>query len=133
MASRNPQDLHPELRPLFSEWAARCEAAGLDVLVTCTYRSNAEQDALYEQGRTKPGAIVTKARGGQSEHNFMLNGRPASKAWDFVPLENGKAMWSDKHPVWKIAGQIAMDLGLNWYGRPGAPFKEFPHVALKKS
>lgn len=34
------------------------------------YRSNEEQDALYAQGRTTPGNIVTWARGGESPHNF---------------------------------------------------------------
>ena len=27
--------------------------------LTCTFRSNIEQDELYAQGRTKPGKIVT--------------------------------------------------------------------------
>lgn len=31
-----------------------------------TYRSNAEQNELYAQGRTKAGKIVTNAKGGQS-------------------------------------------------------------------
>ena len=29
-------------------------------------------------------------------------------------------------------GKIGMALGLNWYGRPDAPFREFPHFELKK-
>ncbi len=33
------------------------------------YRSIAEQNRLYAQGRTLPGPIVTNARGGQSNHN----------------------------------------------------------------
>lgn len=37
-----------------------------------TYR---EQDKLYDIGRKTPGKIVTKARGGQSYHNFGI-------AWD---------------------------------------------------
>lgn len=43
---------------------------GIYVGVAQGYRSKAEQDALYAQGRTKPGPIVTGARGGQSNHNF---------------------------------------------------------------
>lgn len=43
---------------------------GIYVCVAQAYRSKAEQDALYAQGRTKKGAIVTHARGGQSNHNF---------------------------------------------------------------
>ena len=37
-----------------------------------TYRSFDEQNHLYAQGRTKPGKIVTYAKGGQSYHNFGL-------------------------------------------------------------
>ncbi|MEO7494898.1 MAG: hypothetical protein ABIT83_23880 [Massilia sp.] len=39
-------------------------AAGLDILITCTYRSGAEEDVLYAQGCTKPGARGTNARAG---------------------------------------------------------------------
>lgn len=34
------------------------------------YRSVEEQNGLFAQGRTKPGKIVTNAKGGQSLHNF---------------------------------------------------------------
>ena len=34
------------------------------------YRTYREQDELYAKGRTMPGSIVTKAKGGQSNHNF---------------------------------------------------------------
>src|SRR5215207_9435814 len=46
-----------------------CFLVGYTYKVTSAYRSNAEQDALYAQGRTKPGSKVTNARGGQSKHN----------------------------------------------------------------
>jgi peptidoglycan LD-endopeptidase CwlK len=37
-------------------------------------RSFAEQDALYAQGRAKPGRIVTYSPGGTSYHNYWLAG-----------------------------------------------------------
>mgnify|MGYP002477972077 CR=1 FL=1 len=37
-----------------------------------TLRTDAEQDALYAIGRTKPGKVVTNARGGESLHNYGL-------------------------------------------------------------
>ena len=52
---------------------------GVRLLVVYSGRTFAEQDALYAQGRTKPGKIVTNAKGGQSIHNYFL-------AWDFVIL-----------------------------------------------
>lgn len=36
------------------------------------YRSVAEQNELHAQGRTKPGKIVTNAKGGESFHNFGI-------------------------------------------------------------
>lgn len=35
-------------------------------------RTYAQQDALYAQGRTKPGNVVTKAPAGSSNHNFGI-------------------------------------------------------------
>lgn len=133
MPSRSLDDLHPKLKPLAELFLARCKAAGLDILVTCTWRSNAEQEALFNQGRFgMPGPIRTKARGGQSAHNAMLDGQPAARAFDIVPMINGKPEWTGKHSAWQKAGEIGMALGLNWYGRPGAPFREFPHFELPK-
>lgn len=130
MASRNIDDLHPDLQPLCRTFMYKADAQGLDPLITCTWRSNKEQDALYAQGRTTPGLIVTRARGGQSAHNFILNGLPAAKAFDVVPMENGKPIWNSSYPVWDKLGKIGTDLGLNWYGADTAPFKEKPHFQL---
>ncbi|OWY40058.1 peptidase M15 [Xenophilus sp. AP218F] len=132
MPSRKIEDLHPDLQPLARQFLERCRAAGLDILITCTWRSGAEQNQLYAQGRTQPGARVTNARAGQSAHNAEIQGRPAARAFDIVPLVAGKPCWDDKHPAWQTAGRIGMELGLNWYGRPGAPFREFPHFELAR-
>lgn len=147
MPSRKIEDLHPDLQPIAREFLRRCNVAGLDVLITCTYRSNEEQNQLYAQGRTKPGRIVTRAKAGQSAHNNTIQGRPASRAFDVVPLRNGKLIWgtsgngldndpaddlTDDLELWQRIGQIGMELGLNWYGRPGAKFREMPHFELNK-
>ena len=131
MPSRKIDDLHPDLQLIAREFMRRCKEAGLDILITCTYRSNYEQDELYKQGRTTKGAIVTRAKAGQSAHNFVIDGKPASKAFDIVPMVNGACQWDSKHPHWQIAGRIGMELGLNWFGREGAPFKEFPHFQMR--
>lgn len=127
MASRKIEDMHPALQPLVHQFLAQAEHAGVDVLITCTYRSNEEQTRLYAQGRTAPGKIVTRAKAGQSKHNHTINGKPASLAFDIVPLVDGKAVWDAKHPHWQILGAIGQKVGFKWYGAPGSPFKEFPH------
>jgi peptidoglycan L-alanyl-D-glutamate endopeptidase CwlK len=153
MASRKIEHLHPLMIPLAREFDAACdvEFAGtpIDVILTSTYRSAAEQDALWEQGRSKPGPIVTKAKGGQSKHNFALpDGTPASLAFDVVPVRGGVAIWGSKGngidldptddvtddlEIWQRIGAIGVRLGLDWYGSPGAPFKEFPHFQHAKA
>lgn len=124
------EDLHPDLLPLCEEFLAEADRQGVDMIVTCTYRSNLKQDQLYAQGRTQPGPRVTNARAGQSAHNFVMKGKPAAKAFDVVPVVGGKAMWSAAHPAWQTLGKIGVDLGLNWYGSPGSKFTEYPHFQL---
>lgn len=133
MASRDIKDLYPPLQTLCAEFLRQCRAAEVEPLITCTWRSGTEQNALYAQGRTKKGAIVTNAKAGQSKHNFMIDGKPAAKAFDVVPMVNGKPMWDATHPAWKKMGKIGMALGLNWYGAPNSPFKEYPHFQYVES
>ena len=45
---------------------------GVVVRVTAGLRTYAEQDTLFSRGRTAPGELCTKARGGFSNHNFGL-------------------------------------------------------------
>lgn len=58
-----------------------------EILVTEGVRTQAQQDALYAQGRTKPGKIVTWTR--NSKH---IQG----KAVDVVPYAGGKIDWNDR-------------------------------------
>lgn len=131
--SRRIEDCHPELQMKLLACIQAWANAQLDVLVTCTWRSAAEQEALYEQGRTKPGHIVTRAKPGQSAHNFTVSGKPASLAFDIVPLNHGKTVWDTMPPdlqLWQRIAAIAKATGLEWYGEPTADFKEFPHFQL---
>lgn len=55
-------ELSPKTKELALEFLRRCEEEGLSVRITETYRTQARQDILYEQGRTTPGQIVTWTR-----------------------------------------------------------------------
>lgn len=131
MASRKLTDLHPQLKPLAEKFEAECNAQGIDFLFTCTYRSPEEQNDLYAQGRSKPGKIVTNAQAGQSKHNFMVGVFPASKAFDVVPLRNGKPVWNATDPLWKTLGFIGKSIGLEWAG-DWKRFREYPHFQLRE-
>jgi peptidoglycan L-alanyl-D-glutamate endopeptidase CwlK len=101
---------------------AHCDAVGIDLLITSTYRDFDAQAALYAQGRTKPGGKVTNARPGQSWHNWR-------RAFDVVPLRGGKPVWDVGDLVWYQVGAIGEELGLEWAGR-WKRFPEFPHFQL---
>ena len=109
--------LKPRVQALANAFIAECELRGIDILITSTYRDVDSQDALYAQGRTKPGKIVTNAKGGYSFHNFAV-------AFDFVPMINGKPAWNDT-ALFKKCGEIAESVGLEWAGR----WKKFPEMA----
>lgn len=131
--SRHVEDCHPELQAKLLASIQAWSNAGLDVLVTCTWRSLADQQALYDQGRTKPGHIVTRAKPGQSSHNFTLGGKPASLAFDIVPLSHGKPVWErigHDLELWRRCAAIAKEQGLKWYGDPGSLFVEWAHFEL---
>lgn len=118
MASRELSDLKAPFRLRAEAWLARCKAAGLDVLVYCTLRDQAEQAKLYAQGRTTPGKIVTNAKPGQSAHNFGL-------ALDFVPLVGGKPDWRPEAyaAAVALAESEGMESASKW-----TRFREYPHL-----
>ena len=130
MASRRLEDLDPELRKLAQRHQDACAVLGIDLLIYCTYRSNAEQAELYVQGRTALGRIRTYAKPGASNHNATRDGIPAARAYDCVPIRQGKAIWNNDDPAWEIVGEEGEKLGLSWAGR-WLSFREFPHFELK--
>ncbi len=117
--SRDIGELLPPVQVRVQRFIDLCQEHDIDLLITSTYRDNESQDALYAQGRTKPGRIVTKAKGGQSWHNYRC-------AVDVVPLLNGKPNWNTKDPVWQKIGQLGKEAGLEWAG-DWTKFKEMAH------
>lgn len=131
MNDRDPSHLHPGLQPLCQQWLDRCAQQQIKAEIIFTWRSIAEQDALYAQGRTAPGKIVTNAKGGQSKHNFTLpDGTPASKAFDFVILNpDGTANWNPQSPLWQAAVAIGKQIGLVW-GGDWHSIKDYDHFEI---
>ena len=111
-------NLHPEIRKDVKNYINEAQTKlGKKLRVTSGFRSHKEQNELYAKGRTKPGKIVTKARGGQSYHNFGL-------AFDVVEIKNGKALW--RNPDWEKIGRLGEKYGFSWGGR-WRTFKDKPH------
>lgn len=129
MASKDIKDCDEELQKLIALFLEKCKAINFDILIYCTYRSDKEQEELFSIGRTLPGKRITNARAGQSKHNATKNGKPASKAFDAVPIKKGKALWNDNNAI-ELMGSIGESVGLVWAGR-WKSFKERVHFELK--
>jgi len=117
--SREIKDLTPDTQAKCKKFIERCKSEGIDVLITCTYRSVEEQNKLYAIGRTIEGKKVTNATGGSSCHQYRC-------AFDFVPIKNGKAQWANEAIIDKC-GSIGESCGLEWAGR-WTRFKEKLHL-----
>lgn len=89
-------------------------------------RSWAAQAALFAQGRTKPGRIVTKARPGSSWHNYGL-AIDLGLFKNGVYLDESKPAESDK--LYAEIGKIAAAHGIEWAGN-WKTFTENPHFQI---
>lgn len=89
---------HPDLIAVLEEVIKH-----YDFTVVYGHRSNEEQAALYAQGRTTPGPIVTWAKPGESKHNTS-----PSLAVDVAPFFNEiKGLdWNDEAAFARLAGFI---------------------------
>lgn len=116
--SRKIEDLQLVPAAKCRAFVTACAKAGIDVIITSTYRDSESQNALYAQGRTAPGKKVTNVRGGDSFHNWRV-------AFDFVPVVGGKAVWDDDR-TWERCGTLAESVGLEWGGR-WTGFVDKPH------
>lgn len=102
-------------RLLFQE----CYKAGIDfVFITETYRSQARQNYLYEQGRTRPGQVVTWTR--NSNHT-------SRRAWD-IAVAPPRNLY-DISTLSKV-GAIAKKLGITWGGYWLAGQYDAPHFEI---
>lgn len=118
-ADKKLRGVHPAVAAKARQLVTNAYKKGISVIITQGLRTIEEQNELYAQGRTKPGKIVTNAKGGYSYHNFGL-------AFDFAILkDDGSVSWNvdDK---WKRVGAIGKSLGLEW-GGDWKDFKDYPH------
>ena len=114
--SRKIEDLDLPARQVCNAHTIGCRAAGIELLVTSTYRDFEAQDDLYAIGRTKEPERkpVTNAKAGKSWHNYRC-------AWDVLALVGGKAVWEDL-VLWKEIIRIGKAAG----AEAGAEWKTFP-------
>lgn len=99
--------LLPELRPVVRLLVHKAAQSGIQIKIISGLRTTAEQDKLYAKGRTLPGAKVTNARGGYSDHNFGI-------AFDIGVFEGPKYLRESAR--YEAVGALGMELGLEWGG-----------------
>lgn len=118
-SEKNLATVEPRLQKLGRELLRRLAAEGLTFKVTSGNRTKAEQAALYAQGRTKPGPVVTWT---------MKSRHIGGKAIDITLFSGKNPVWDSKH--YDRAGKIGEELGLVWGGRwkrtPDRPHFELP-------
>lgn len=120
------QLLHPAIRDKAIEAyyeAVKATPALVHPYIDQTYRTFAESEALYNQGRTTPGEIVSNAKAGQSYHNYAL-------ALDFHLQVNGVDKW-DVDTNWMVVVNVFKAHGFTWGGDFTGSFKDYPHLEMK--
>lgn len=120
--ARDIKQLHPRLQEKITELKALCKKEGLNIGIGECFRSVAEQDKLYAQGRTTPGSIVTNAKGStySSQHQWGI-------AFDF--FKNVKGHEYDDIAFFNKVGALAKSIGLAWGGDWKNPVDK-PHLYL---
>jgi hypothetical protein len=112
------------IKPNLQKVARRAlELSSQDFQIVQGNRTQAEQNSLYEQGRTKPGKVVTWTR--KSNH---IGG----SALDFAAWVDGKVSWDAKlYPkigdAFKQAS-LELGIGINWGGNWRT--KDWGHIEL---
>lgn len=115
-----------DLESRLSRVERRMREAGYPIRRVSQNRTTDEQAALYAQGRTAPGSIVTNADG-----KTKLSEHQRGNAVDYAFEVNGGPSWAETHP-WDLLGQTAREEGLEW----GGDFKSLtdrPHLQMPRA
>lgn len=120
-ANRDLSLLHPIVKQNAELFLEHCKKLGYNIAVSETMRSKERQDYLYAQGRTRPGAVVTNAKGSDmsSYHQWGL-------ALDIFQNVKGAEYEQD---FLQEVGKIAESFGFEWGGR-WTSFKDMPHIQM---
>ena len=117
--------LHPWLDHKLGLLLKECAKEGIYLIITEGFRTVAQQNALYAKGRTKPGKVVTNARGSSYSSQHMWG-----VAFD-IAINDTKRLYDDG-----LIGRVAKiakseKVGLGW-GGDWKSFRDTPHFYLKK-
>jgi peptidoglycan L-alanyl-D-glutamate endopeptidase CwlK len=122
--------LHPAAQTKARLLETMCRQKEIPLLITETWRTVSEQDALYARGRTAAGSIVTNARGSsfQSGHQWGV-------AFDFCRNVRGRE-FDNSDGFFETVGALGKSIGLIWGGdwrSPDRPHFELPEYMPRSS
>ena len=117
--SRDVSLLRPDVAANCRSWLELCREAGLEVLITSTVRDREYQEHLYEQGRTRPGSVITNGR------MPTFHADTAGLAFDFC--KNVKGHEYDDADFFRKAAVLAKEMGFSW-GGDWKSFPDMPHI-----
>ncbi|MEJ2192834.1 MAG: M15 family metallopeptidase [Nitrospirota bacterium] len=134
--SRDPEALQPVVRRRLNHLLEAARERGLEVLVTSTARTGAEQAALYAQGRKPLDAVnALRAEAGMpsiapGENRIVTRARTSVHefgcAFDLALVKDGRAVWDPEADTnqnaladYRELGRLGEALGLTWGGRFG--------------
>jgi peptidoglycan L-alanyl-D-glutamate endopeptidase CwlK len=128
----NLEGVHPDLVRVMK---TAIEDSPIDFTITSGVRSTEDQQALYAQGRTKPGVIVTNTDGVNKKSNHQAKADGYGHAVDLYPCLDGKVEVNAVKELAVIASHIldtAKQLGVSveWGGN-WKTLKDYPHFELK--
>lgn len=128
------QGVHPDLVRVMNE---AIKETPVDFTITDGVRTQAQQQALYLKGRSKPGSIVTNADGVVKKSNHQPKADGYGHAVDLYPFVNGALDFNDKGGHLRvIAAHIkatakCMGVRVEW-GGDWKSLIDKPHFELKK-
>lgn len=103
-ANRNIKSLKPLAQQAAQLFLDTCEERGIDIFVTEYYRSQERQNWLYEQGRSRPGKVVTWT---------YTSNHTSGYAWD-IAVKPPHDLYDSK--IIAQAAEVAKELGIEWGG-----------------
>lgn len=113
--------LQPAAQEAARQFLRRVRDAGIGARIISGTRTYGEQNVLYRKGRFgNPPPMVTKARGGQSNHNFGI-------AWDIGIFEGGTYLADS--PLYVRAAEVGLIDSVEWGGH-WTSFPDRPHYQL---
>lgn len=132
---KNLEGVHPNLVKVIKEAISE---SPVDFTITEGVRTQARQQELYAQGRTKKGKIVTNKNGTTNKSNHQAKADGFGHAVDLYPFFEGQVQVNHKDTILRLK-QIAahikqvaarLGIGITWGGDWKSPYDP-PHFELK--